>query len=256
MMPLCGVTKQWNSMICCNFLAKTSVKTHFHKRSRRLHLLKKEQDFSTEKETRELCVFVRVCAASSAQPLCGIYFHAKACFCLAAERRYYPPSYTKLLHTWQFIFCMISQKSIRSCKDKYEIAAANWCGLGGTPLIMLCGRVGLGLSVGLPSKSSCINKISRWSMNEFTAGSAVITHVSGLCEDSGGDKWGNHILRRCVCLVARRGSGCGGWPNEDAALCHEWKQLGVPALKNLRLCSCECLNLWVPRGLSTVQKIV
>lgn len=176
-MPLCGVTKQWNS-ICCNFLAKTPVKTHFHKRSRRLHLLKKEQDFSTEKETRELCVFVRVCAASSTQPLCGIYFHAKACFCLAAERRYYLPSYTKLLHTWQFIFCMISQKSIRSCKDKYEIAAANWCGLGGTPLIMLSGRVGLGLSLGLPSKSSCINKISRWSMNEFTAGSAVITHGS------------------------------------------------------------------------------
>lgn len=50
MMPLRGVTKQWNSLICSNILAETSVKTHFHKRSRELHLLKAEQDFSSQKE--------------------------------------------------------------------------------------------------------------------------------------------------------------------------------------------------------------
>lgn len=46
MMPLCGVTKQRNSLICCNILTETSVKTHFHKRSGELDLLKAEQDFS------------------------------------------------------------------------------------------------------------------------------------------------------------------------------------------------------------------
>lgn len=54
MMPLCGVTKQWNSLICCNILAETSVKTYFHKRIREQHLLKAEQDFSSQKETREV----------------------------------------------------------------------------------------------------------------------------------------------------------------------------------------------------------
>lgn len=73
---------------------------------------------------------------------------------------------------------MISQKSIRSCKDKYQIALANWCSLWGTPLIMLSWGVGRGWGLGLPSKSSCINKITRWSMNEFAAGSAFITHAS------------------------------------------------------------------------------
>lgn len=47
MMPLCGVTKQRNSVICCNFPAKTSVKTYFHERGRQLNLLGREQDFST-----------------------------------------------------------------------------------------------------------------------------------------------------------------------------------------------------------------
>lgn len=55
-MLLCGVTKQWNSLICCNILTETSVKTHFHKRSGELHLLKEEQDFSSQKETREVSV--------------------------------------------------------------------------------------------------------------------------------------------------------------------------------------------------------
>lgn len=131
-MPLCGVTKQWNSLICCNILTETSVKTHFHKRSEELTLIKDRIRFlfSERNEGHE-------CAPSSTQPLCGIYFYAEACFCSPAERRYYHPSFSKLLRTWQFIFCMISQKSIRSCKDKYQIALANWCSLGGTPLIML-----------------------------------------------------------------------------------------------------------------------
>lgn len=54
MMPLCGVTKQWNSLICYNILAETSVKTHFHKRSWEPHLLKAEQDFYSQKETTEV----------------------------------------------------------------------------------------------------------------------------------------------------------------------------------------------------------
>lgn len=132
MMPLCGVTKQRNSLICCNILAETSVKTHFHKRSGELDLLKAEQDFLSQKETREVSVHHHLHSH-----LCGVYFHAEACFCSPTERRYYHPSFSKLLCTWQFIFCMISQKSIRSCKDKYQIAPANWCSFGGTPLIML-----------------------------------------------------------------------------------------------------------------------
>lgn len=170
-MPLRGVTKQWNSLICCNILSQTSVKSYFHKRGRELYLLREERDFCSEWNQGG------VCAPSYRQPLCGVYFHAEARFCLPAERRYYRPSFSKLLRTWQFIFCIISQKSIRSCKDKYQIALANWCSLGGTPLIMLSWGVGESC-VGLPSKSSCINKITRWSMNEFTAGSAFITHGS------------------------------------------------------------------------------
>lgn len=56
MMPLCGVTKQWNSLICYNILAETSVKTHFHKRSWEPHLLKAEQDFYSHSETKEVSV--------------------------------------------------------------------------------------------------------------------------------------------------------------------------------------------------------
>lgn len=56
MMPLCGVTKQRNSLICCNILAETSVKTHFHKSSVQLDLLKAEQDFFSEKGSREVSV--------------------------------------------------------------------------------------------------------------------------------------------------------------------------------------------------------
>lgn len=90
-------------------------------------------------------------------------------------------------HTWQFIFCMISQKSMQSCKEQYQIVLANWWSLDGTPLIMLSWRRrrGLGQSGGLLSKSSCINKITRWCMNEFAAGSAIITHWSAGSQRTG-----------------------------------------------------------------------
>lgn len=208
---------------------------------------------------------MRVCTASSTQPSCGIYFHAKACFCLAAERRYYLPSYTKLLHTWQFIFCMISQKSIRSCKDKYEIAAANWCGLGGTPLIMLSGRVGLGLSmVYLASPDALIKSADDLWMNSQLAVPSLPMVLQGLNHWPVWRQWrgGDHILRSCVCSVARRGSGCGGWPNEDAALCHEWKQQQQwKQLLAFQRKESTALFLWMfepvsSPGLNTVQKTV
>lgn len=155
-MPLCGVTKQRNSLICCNILAETPVKTHFHKRSGELDLLKPQQACFLQKQTREV---------SSTQPLCASRFHAGACFCSPTERRYHHRSFSKLLCTWQFIFCMISQKPIRSCKDKYQIAPANWCSLGGTPLIMLSWLGSGELRVDPESRRALIKSLDDLGMN-------------------------------------------------------------------------------------------
>lgn len=54
MMPLCGVTKQQNSLKCCNILAETSVKTHFHKRKQGTRLTKGGTRFFFQRDTREV----------------------------------------------------------------------------------------------------------------------------------------------------------------------------------------------------------
>lgn len=132
-----------------------------------------------KRRTRSLlsvCVCVCVCPLWYLFPGWGLFLNAG----IAALRS--PSS-----HTWQFIFCMISQKSMQSCKDQYQIVLANWWSLDWTPLIMLSWRRrrGLGQSGGLLSKSSCINKITRWCMNEFAAGSAIITHWSAGSQRTG-----------------------------------------------------------------------
>lgn len=136
---------------------------------------------------------------------------------------------------------------------------------GGNTINHALWKGGAGVEHGLPSKSWCINKISRWSMNEFTAGSAVITHGSARSKSLACVKTvegGDHILRSCVCSVARRGSGCGGWPNEDAALCHEWKQQQQwKQLLAFQRKESTALFLWMfepvsSPGLNTVQKTV
>lgn len=222
-MPLCGVTKQWNSMICCNILTETSVKTHFHKRSGELHLLKAEQDFSESNEGG---------APSSAQSLFGIYFHAKACFCSPAERRYYHPSFSKLLHTWQFIFCMISQKSIRSCKDKYQIAMANWCSLGWTPLIMLSWGSGDEVWVYPASLHALIKSPDDLWMNSQLVVPSLPMVLQGLgaqvCIKRVGEKY--MLLRWGFCSVksARNSMSCDGMMQSFQN--QTWSVLSLPCM--------------------------
>lgn len=135
-----------------------------------LHTLQTEHDFPFQKETGR-CQFTRICSVSL-----RFLFPCRSSFLLGspAGRQYLHLLFSKPLCTWQFISCMISQKSMRSCTDKYQIPAANWCNLRWAPLIIHSWRSGE-WGVGLTSNSSCISKITRWCMNEFTADSAFIT---------------------------------------------------------------------------------
>lgn len=225
------------------------------------------------------CVRVPVCictcmrTASSPRPSRRFYFHATACFCLAVEPRCYLPSCAKLLHTWQFIFRMISQKSIRSCKDESAVAVANWCSLAGrfeerrkvgggegTPLIILSGGKGWGWAWAA-SLHALIKAADDLWMNSQLAAASLAAALARSKSPARVERAGveipagrRHTISVGVCLLGDNAKGLVDHTRMRKK--NKKKKTSRHSVgKKIQLCCCECVGPLVPWGSAQSKRL-
>lgn len=117
------------------------------------------------------------CCAGAGRDLLGTAWWARP---RRGEERFPPDvlAATSLwpIHTWQFIFCLISQKCRSDLRaDKYRIAPPKCRAVYEGALIKSKRAARVSAEIRPPSSSSHINESAGWSMNEFMPGVAFIT---------------------------------------------------------------------------------